>query len=242
MKSGSVVPTNRGMLTTSILAIIVQDSSRGQFSNHSPNDRRIRCWTRKVFQTPRSASRQHGSLFVANPGIPARPQAMVFPFVEDLQRISPARRVGILGKTSEMRLGGIPAGVYDGDAGTCRCVTADQHNGMHGGRAMDRSRRQGAPFGNGEASITRSARRRPRMTLRPECESLDGRQLLTAVVSATVLVQPGSSVRRGGECRRDPGFPPADGFRPLRERPGESGESLARAPPRSTCSPRTRWP
>jgi hypothetical protein len=52
---------------------------------------------------------------------------------------------------------------------------------------MDRSRRQGAPFGHGEAGIARSARRRPRTMLRPECEALDGRQLLTAGVSATAL-------------------------------------------------------
>ncbi len=51
---------------------------------------------------------------------------------------------------------------------------------------MDTSHRQGVPFGR-ERRIARSARRRPLIKLRPECEPLDGRQLLTTGVSAAAL-------------------------------------------------------
>lgn len=52
---------------------------------------------------------------------------------------------------------------------------------------MDRSRRQGVSLGSEFGIIQDARRRRPRTNLRPDCEPLDGRQLLSTGLSATAL-------------------------------------------------------
>lgn len=65
-------------------------------------------------------------------------------------------------------------------------MTDRPHIDMHGGESLDRSQRQRVPLG-AELRTVQDARRRPRTGLCPDCESLDGRQLLSTGLSATPL-------------------------------------------------------